>query len=157
MPAIEHWMPPSAAGKDAHFGGLRSTYAHATAHMRESLAYHMPNNAPAIIWLSPELAHSRVLGAQLDQSASIQPHIRANRTRTLGWNMCTSPAKRSWRLKPANRRILALRGRLAAPTAGGRGSAPSRTSMCSTVCARCIRCAWRLRSSGAPRPKRAFT
>jgi hypothetical protein len=55
--------------------------------------------------------------------------------------------------------FLASRGRRAhatAPTAGRRG-APSRTSMGSTVRTRCIRRAWRLGSSGTPRPKRDFT
>ena len=59
------------------------------------------------------------------------------------------PAKRSWRIQRANRRVLALRGRRAqapAPTAGCRG-ASSCTWMCSMVRAGCIRCAWRLRSS----------
>jgi hypothetical protein len=51
--AIEHWMPPlpglGAAGKDAQAPspqcrGLRVTYAHATAHLRCSLPYLMPND-----------------------------------------------------------------------------------------------------------------
>ena len=169
-------MPPSAAGKDALVGGLRATYAHATAHLRCSLSYHMPNRRLRLIDCALILARSRVLGAQLDQSASGQRRMHADYTVTLGWNTCTSPtqrhvprftgvrlvrrpAKRSRRLQPANRRVLALRGRRAhatAPTAGRRG-APSRASMGSTVRARCIRRAWRLGSSGAPRPKRDFT
>jgi hypothetical protein len=169
-------MPPSAAGKDAPVGGLRATYAHAAAHMRCSLPCHMPNKRLCLIECAPILAHSRVLGAQLDQSASGQRRMHAYYTGTLGWNTCTSPAegfvprfagvrqvrrpaKRSRRLQPANRRFLALRGRRAhatAPTAGRRG-APSRASMGSTVRTRCIGRAWRLGSSGAPRPKRDFT
>ena len=176
MRPIEHWMPPSAAGKDAPVGGLRATYAHAAAHMRCSLPCHMPNKRLCLIECAPILAHSRLLGGQLDQSASGQRRMHADYTKTLGWNTCNSPAegyvprftavrlvrrpaKRSWRLQPANRRFLALRGRRAhatAPAAGRRG-APSRTSMVSTVRARCIRRAWRLGSSGAPRPKRDFT
>jgi hypothetical protein len=40
----------------------------------------------------PVFAHSRVLSAQLDQSASIQPRMHAeDYTRTLDWNMCTRP------------------------------------------------------------------
>ena len=169
-------MPRSAAGKDAPVGGLQATYAHAAAYLRCSLSYHMPNECLRLIDCAPIFAHSRVLGAQLDQSASGQRRMHADYTGSLGWNTCTSPtqchvprftgvrlvrrpAKRSWRLQPANRRFLALRGRRAhatAPTAGRRG-APSRTSMGSTVRARCIRRAWRLGSSGAPRPKRDFT
>ena len=176
MRPIEHLMPPSAAGKDAPVGGLRATYAHAAAHLRCSLSYHMPNECLRLIDCAPIFAHSRVLGAQLDQSASGQQHMHANYTKPLGWNTCISPAegyaphftgvrqvrrpaKRSWRLRPANRRFLALRGRRAhapAPTAGRRG-APSRASMVSTVRARWNRCACRLGSSGAPRPKRDFT
>ena len=176
MRPIEHWMPPSAAGKDAPVGGLRATYAHAAAHLRCALPCHMPHKRLRLIDCAPILAHSRVLGARLDQSASGQRRMHADYTGTLGWNTCTSPAegyvprfagvrqvrrpaKRSWRLQPANRRFLALRGRRAhatAPTAGRRG-APSRASMVSTVRARCIRRAWRLGSSGAPRPKRDFT
>jgi hypothetical protein len=169
-------MPPSAAGKDAPVGEPRATYAHATAHLRCSLPYHMHNKRLRLIDCDPIFAHSRVLGAQLDQSASGQRRMHADYTGTLGWNTCTSPAegfvprfagvrqvrrpaKRSRRLQPANRRFLALRGRRAhatAPAAGRRG-APSRASMLSTVRARCIRRAWRLGSSGAPRPKRDFT
>jgi hypothetical protein len=171
MRPIEHWMPPSAAGKDAPVGGLRATYAHATAHLRCSLPFHMPNKRLRLIDCAPIFAHSRVLGAQFDQSASGQRRMHADYTGTLGWNTCTSPAegfvprfagvrrvrrpaKRSWRLQPANRRFLALRGRRAhatAPTAGRRG-APSRTSMCSTARARCIRCAWRLSGRRWPAP-----
>ena len=169
-------MPPSAAGKDATVGEPRATYAQVTAHLRCSLSYHMPNKRLRLIDCALILAHSRVLGAQLDQSASGQRRRHADYTGTLGWNTCTNPAecyvlrfagvrlvrrpaKRSWRLQPANRRFLALRGRRAhapAPTAGRRG-APSRASMGSTVRARCIRRAWRLGSPGAPRPKRDFT
>jgi hypothetical protein len=176
MRPIEHWMPPSAAGKDAPVGGLRATYAHTAAHLRCSLSYHMSNKRLRLTDCAPILAHSRVLGARLDQSASGQRRMHADYTGTLEWNTCNSPAegyvprfaavrlvrrpaKRSWRLQPANRRFLALRGRRAhatAPTAGRRG-APSRASMGSTVRARCIRRAWRLGSSGAPRPKRDFT
>ena len=176
MRPIEHWMPPSAAGKDAPVGGLRATYAHATAHLRCALSCHMPNKLLHLIDCAPIFAHSRVLGARLDQSASGQRRMHADYTGTLGWNTCTSPAegfvprfagvrqvrrpaKRSRRLQPANRRLLALRGRRAhatAPTAGRRG-APSRTSMVSTVRTRFIRRAWRLGSSGTPRPKRDFT
>ena len=165
---IEHWMPPSAAGKDAPVGGLRATYAHATAHLRCSLPHHIPNKRLRLIDCAPIFARSRVLGARLDQSASGQRRMHADYTGTLGWNTCNSPAegyvprftgvrrvrrpaKRSWRLQPANRRFLALRGRRAhatAPTAGQRG-APSRASMGSTVRAHCIRRAWRLGSSGA--------
>jgi hypothetical protein len=176
MRPIEHWMPPSAAGKDAPVGEPRATYAHVTAHLRCSLPHHMHNKRLRLIDCDPILGPSRVLGAQLDQSASGQRRMHADYTGTLGWNTCTSPAegyvprfagvrqvrrpaKRSRRLQPANRRFLALRGRRAhatAPAAGRRG-APSRTSMVSTVRARCIRRAWRLGSSGAPRPKRDFT
>ena len=42
----------------------------------------------------PIFPHLRVLGAQLDPSASIQPRMHADCTRTLGWNMCTSPTQR---------------------------------------------------------------
>ena len=178
MRPIEHWMPPSAAGKDAPVGELRAAYARATAHLRCSLPCHMHNKRLRLIDCAPILAHSRVLGARLDQSSSSQWRMHADYTGTLGCNTCISPAecyvprfigvrlvrhpaKRSWRLQPGNRRILALRGRRAhatAPTAGRRG-APSRASMDSTVRARCIRRAWRLGSSGAPRPgpKRDFT
>ena len=176
MRPIEHWMPPSAAGKDAPVGGVRATYAHITDHLWCDLPFHMPNKSLRLIDCALILAHSRVLGAQLDQSASGQRRMHADYTVTLGCNTCTSPtqrhvprftgvrpvrrpAKRSWRLQPANRRFLALRGRRAhapAPTAGRRG-APSRASMGSTVRARCIRRAWRLGSPGAPRPKRDFT
>ena len=169
-------MPPSAAGKDASVGEPRATYARATAHLRCALPLHMHNKRLRLIDCALMFAHSRVLGAQLDQSASGQRRMHADYTGTLGWNTCNSPAegyvprfigvrrvrrpaKRSWRLQPANRRFLALRGRRAhatAPTAGRRG-APSRTSMGSTVRARCIRRACRLGSSGAPRPKRDFT
>ncbi len=176
MIPIVHVKPPKNAGTDAPGGGLWTTYAHATAHLRCALPCNMPHKRLRLIDCAPILAHSRVLGAQLDQSASGQRRMHAYYTGTLGWNTCTSPAegfvprfagvrqvrrpaKRSWRLQPANRRFLALRGRRAhatAPTAGRRG-APSRTSMVSTVRARCIRRAWRLGSSGAPRPKRDFT
>ena len=176
MRPIEHWMPPSAAGNDAPVGGLQATYANVTAHLRCALPYHMTNKRLRLIECAPILAHSRVLGAQLDQSASGQRRMHADYTGTLGWNTCNSPAegyvprfigvrrvrrpaKRSWRLQPANRRFLALRGRRAhatAPTAGRRG-APSRASMVSMVRARWNRCACRLGSSGAPRPKRDFT
>ena len=176
MRPIEHWMPPSAAGKDAPVGGLRATDTRATAHLRCSLPHHIYNKRLRLIDCAPIFAHSRVLGAQLDQSASGQQRMHADYTGNLGWNTCTSPAegyvprftgvrlvrrpaKRSWRLQPANRRFLALRGRRAhapAPTAGRRG-APSRTSMGSTVRARWNRCACRLGSPGAPRPKRDFT
>ena len=176
MRPIEHWMPPSAAGKDAPVGGVRATYAHNTDHLWCDLPFHMPNKSLRLIDCALIFAHSRVLGAQLDQSASGQRRMHADYTVTLGCNTCTSPtqrhvprftgvrpvrrpAKRSWRLQPANRRFLALRGRRAhapAPTAGRRG-APSRASMVSTVRARWNRCAWRLGSSGAPRPKRDFT
>ena len=152
MRPIEHWMPPSAAGKDAPVGEPRATYAHATAHLRCSLPYHMHNKRLRLIDCDPIFAHSRVLGAQLDQSASGQRRMHADYTGTLGLNTCNSPAegfvprfagvrqvrrpaKRSWRLQPANRRVLALRGRRAhatAPTAGRRG-APSRASMDFTV------------------------
>ena len=145
MRPIEDWMPPSAAGKDAAVGGLRATYAHATAHLRCSLPHHISNKRLRLIDCAPIFAHSRVLGARLDQSASGQRRMHADYTGTLGWNTCTSPAegyvprfagvrlvrrpaKRSWRLQPANRRVWALRGRRAhatAPTAGRRG-APSR-------------------------------
>ncbi len=168
-------MPPSAAGKYAPVGGLRATYAHATAHLWYALPHNMPNERLRLIDCAPILVHSRVLGAQLDQSASGQRRMHADYTGTPGGNTCTSPAegyvphfagvrqvrrpaKRSRRLQPANRRFLALRGRRAhatAPTAGRRG-APSRTSMVSTVRANCIRRGWRLGSSGAPRPKRDF-
>ena len=176
MRPIEHWMPPSATGKDAPVGGLRATYTHATAHLRGALSYHIHNKRLRLIDCALIFAHSRVLGAQLDQSASGQQRMHADYTGTLGWNTCTSPtqrhvprftdvrlvqrpAKRSRRLQPANRRFLALRGRRAhapAPTAGRRG-APSRASMVSMVRARWNRCACRLGSSGAPRPKRDFT
>ncbi len=176
MRPIEHWMPPSAAGKDAPVGGLRATYAHVAAHLRCDLPCYMSNKRLSLIYCAPLFVHSRVLGARLDQSASGQRRMHADYTGTLGRNTCTSPAegyvprfaavrlvwcpaKRSWRLQPANRPFLALRGRRAhatAPTAGRRG-APSRASMGSTVRARCIRRAWRLGSSGAPRPKRDFT
>ena len=176
MRPIEYWMPPSAAGKDAPVGGLRATYAHAAAHLRCALPCHMPTKRLRLIDCAPILAHSRVLGARLDQSASGQRRMHADYTGTLGWNTRTSPAegfvprfagvrqvrrpaKRSRRLQPANRRFLALRGRRAhapAPTAGRRG-APGRASMVSMVRARWNRCACRLGSSGAPRPKRDFT
>ncbi len=176
MRPIEHWMPPSAVGKDAPVGEPRATYAHATAHLRCALPCRMPHKRLRLIDCAPILAHSRVLGARLDQSASGQRRMHADYTGTPGWNTCTSPAegyvprftgvhrvrrpaKRSRRLQPGNRRVLALRGRRAhatAPTADRRG-APSRASMGSTVRARCIRRARRLRSSGAPRPKRDFT
>ena len=121
MRPIEHWMPPSAAGKDAPVGGLRATYAHATAHLRFSLPYHMPTKRLRLIDCALIFAHSRVLGAQLDQSASGQRRMHADYTVTLGWNTCTSPtqrhvprftgvrlvrrpAKRSRRLQPATRR-----------------------------------------------------
>jgi hypothetical protein len=42
MPPMEFWMPPSTAGNDAPVGGLRATYAHATAHLRFVLPYHIP-------------------------------------------------------------------------------------------------------------------
>ncbi len=87
---IEHWMPPSAAGKDATVGEPRATYAHATAHMRCSLPYHAKNKRLRSIDCAPILAHSRVLGAQLDQSASGQRRMDADYTETLGWNTCTS-------------------------------------------------------------------
>ena len=176
MRPIEHWMPPSAAGNDAPVGGLRATYAHVTAHLRCYLPYHMHIKRLRLIDCAPILAHSRVLGARLDQSASGQRRMHADYTGTLGWNTCTSPAygyvprftgvrlvqrpaKRSWRLQHANRRFLALRGRRAHATAttAGRRGAPSRKSMCSTDRARCIRCAWRLGRAGPPRPKRDFT
>ena len=176
MRPIEHGMPPSAAGKDATVGEPRATYAHVTAHLRCYLPYHTKSKRLHLIDCAPILAHSRVLGARLDQSASGQRRMHGYYTGTLGWNTCTRPAegyvprfigvrlvrrpaKRSWRLQPANRRFLALRRRRAhatAPTAGRQG-APSRTLMGSTVRARCIRRAWRLGSSGAPRPKRDFT
>ena len=176
MRPIEHWMPPSAAGKDAPVGGLPATDTRATAHLRCSLPHHIPNMRLRLIDCAPIFARSRVLGARLDQSASDQHRMHAECTGTLGLNTCNSPAegfvprfagvrqvrrpaKRSWRLQPANRRFLALRRRRAhatAPTAGRQG-APSRTLMGSTVRARCIRRAWRLGSSGAPRPKRDFT
>jgi hypothetical protein len=121
----------------------------------------------------PAPTHSRVLGAELDASASGQPRMHDDYTGTFGWNGYASlvvpyvqrftlarsvprPAKRSSRFLLENRWGLALRGRRAhasAPTDGRRG-VPSRTSMCSTVRARFIRCAWHLGRSGAPRPKR---
>ncbi len=176
MRPIEHWMPSSVAGKDAPVGGLRALYAHVSAHLRCALPCHMPHKRLRLIDCAPILARSRVLGARLDQSASGQRRMHADYTKTLGCNTCNSPAegyvprfnavrrvrrpaKCSWRLQPANRRFLALSGRRAhatAPTAGRRGT-PSRASMGSTVRARCIRRAWRLGSSGAPRPKRDFT
>ena len=176
MRPIKHWMPPSAAGKDAPVGGLRAMYAHVTAHLRCYLPYHMHIKRLRLIDGAPIFAHSRVFGARLDQSASGQRRMHADYTVTLGWSTCTSPtqrhvprftgvrlvrrpAKRSRRLQRANRRVLALRGRRAHATAptGGRQGAPSRTLMGSTVRAHCIRRAWRLESSGAPRPKREFT
>ena len=92
MPPIEHWMPPSAAGKDATVGEPQATYAHATAHLRCSLSYHMPTMRLRLIDCALILAHSRVLGAQLDQSASGQRRMHADYTvLTLGWNTCNSP------------------------------------------------------------------
>ena len=93
MRPIEHWMPPSAAGKDAPVGGLRATYAHAAAHLRCALPCHMPHKRLRLIDCAPILAHSRVLGARLDQSASGQRRMHADYTGTLEWNTCTSPAK----------------------------------------------------------------
>ena len=49
MRPIEHWMPPSAAGKDAPVGGLRATYAHAAAHLRCALPCHMPTKRLRLI------------------------------------------------------------------------------------------------------------
>ena len=92
MPPIEHWMPPSAAGKDATVGEPRATYAQVTAHLRCSLSYHMPNKRLRLIDCALILAHSRVLGAQLDQSASGQQRMHADCTETLGWNTCNGPA-----------------------------------------------------------------
>jgi hypothetical protein len=83
--------------------------------------------------------------------------MHADYTETLGWSTCTRaspetryvprftgvrrPARRSWRLRPADRRVSALRRRLAhatAPAAGRpRRGAPSRASMHPTVRARC--------------------
>ena len=91
MRPIEDWMPPSAAGKDAAVGGLRATYAHATAHLRCSLPHHISNKRLRLIDCAPIFAHSRVLGARLDQSASGQRRMHADYTGTLGWNTCTSP------------------------------------------------------------------
>jgi hypothetical protein len=91
MRPIEHSMPPSAAGKDAAVGELRATYAHATAHLWCALSLNMHNKRLRLIDYAPILAHSRVLGAQLDQSASGQPRMHADYTKKIGWNTCTSP------------------------------------------------------------------
>ena len=60
MRPIKHWMPPSAAGKDAPVGGLRATYAQATAHLRCSLPHHISNKRLWQIDCAPIFAHSRV-------------------------------------------------------------------------------------------------
>ena len=83
-------MPPSAAGKDALVGEPRAMYAHVTAHLRCYLPYHMNIKRLRLIDCAPILAHSRVLGARLDQSASGQRRMHADYTGTLGWNTCTS-------------------------------------------------------------------
>jgi len=144
MPPIEHWMPPSAAVNNAPVGGLQAAYAHATAHLRCSLPYHMPNDCLIPLGCAPVLAHSRVLGAQFDQSAIGHPRMHEYYTGTLGGNMCTGPtqryvprftgvrgverpAKHPW-LQPQIVGGLALRCRRAhatAPTAG-RSEAPGR-------------------------------
>ena len=90
MLPIEHWMPPSAARKDASVGEPRATYAHVTAYLRCSLPLNMPNKRLRLFDCAPIFAHSRVLGAQLDQSASGQRRMHADYTGTLGWNTCTS-------------------------------------------------------------------
>ncbi len=46
MLPIVHVKPPNNAGKDAPGGGLRTTYAHATAHLRCFLPYHVPTDRP---------------------------------------------------------------------------------------------------------------
>ena len=46
MIPIVHVKPPKNAGTDAPGGGLWTTYAHATAHLRWVLPYHVPNNCP---------------------------------------------------------------------------------------------------------------
>ena len=46
MIPIVHVKPPRNGGKDAPGGGLWTTYAHATAHLRWVLPYHVPNNCP---------------------------------------------------------------------------------------------------------------
>ena len=84
-------MPPSAAGKDATVGEPRATYAHVTAHLRCYLPYHTKSKRLHLIDCAPILAHSRVLGARLDQSASGQRRMHADYTVTLGWNTCNSP------------------------------------------------------------------
>ncbi len=48
MIPIVHVNPPRNGGKDAPGGGLWTTYAHATAHLRCSSPYHMPNNCPRL-------------------------------------------------------------------------------------------------------------
>jgi hypothetical protein len=46
MIPIVHVNPPRNGGKDAPGGGLWTTYAHATAHLRCSSPYYMPNDCP---------------------------------------------------------------------------------------------------------------
>ena len=91
MRPIEDWMPPSAAGKDASVGEPRATYARATAHLRCALPLHMHNKRLRLIDCALIFAHSRVLGARLDQSASGQRRMHGYYTVTLGWNTCNSP------------------------------------------------------------------
>ena len=145
MIPIVHVKPPRNGGKDAHGGGLGgNVYArHGTSAVL--IAVLCSFILPETTFLRPALTHSRVLGAELDASASGQPRMHADYTGTFGWNRCASlvvpyaprftlvrsvqrPAKSSRRFQPENRRVWA-RGRCAhatAPTAGRRG-APSRT------------------------------
>ncbi len=110
-------MPPSAA-KDAPVGGLRAAYARATAHRRCALPYHMPNKCLRLIDCAPILAHSRVLGAQLDQSASGQQRMHADYTETLGWNTCTkSNIRLSATFHRRAPRVASCEALLAAPAA----------------------------------------
>ncbi len=80
---------------------------------------------PEIALLRPALTDPRVLGAELDASASGQPRMHADYTKTFGRSRCASlfalyvprftlvrsmqrPAKRSWRFQLENRRFLAF-------------------------------------------------
>ena len=76
MHPIDHWIPPSAQGKAHwHVGGLRATYAHAAAHMRCTLAYHMHDNCSrssgcALYWRIRRAPASAAYERRLHQNLS---------------------------------------------------------------------------------------
>jgi hypothetical protein len=169
MRPIEHRMPPSATGNDAPVGGLRATYAHAAAHLRSSLPYHMPNVClmpPGCTLYShigefsrptrPERQRRAAYARRLHQNSRLD-HVHQPNTALL----CATFHRRARRaascealLAPPARRSSGF-GPLRPPCArygahGWRRGTPNLTSMSSTVRARCTRCAWHLEALERP-------